>query len=132
MGSSCVKLAFDMVDVITSLRQLNNYDLQMRIGIHTGSVLCGVIGSHKWQFDIWSEDVKIANTMEAGGIPDRIHISQATYRALDGVFEVEEGNGSRRNAYIRQNKIRTYLIKNEKEKNTNSIESLIQNQASFK
>lgn len=39
----------------------------MRIGIHSGSIISGVIGACKWQYDIWSKDVDIANRLEATG-----------------------------------------------------------------
>ena len=50
----------------------------MRIGIHSGMVLSGLIGVHKWQYDIWSIDTMIANKMEHDGVPGMVHVTQAT------------------------------------------------------
>lgn len=51
----------------------------MRIGIHSGMVLSGIIGVHKWQFDIWSEDSILASQMEHDGVPGCVHITKETY-----------------------------------------------------
>uniref|UniRef100_A0A672QT16 adenylate cyclase n=1 Tax=Sinocyclocheilus grahami TaxID=75366 RepID=A0A672QT16_SINGR len=111
----CVEMGLSMIKTIRYVRSRTKHDIDMRIGIHSGSVLCGVLGLRKWQFDVWSWDVDIANKLESGGIPGRIHISKAALDCLNGDYEVEEGQGKDRNDFLRRHNIETFLIKQPEE-----------------
>ena len=79
-----VELGLKMIDIIARVRKEVNFDgLHMRIGIHTGKIIGGVIGTGIIRYDLYGHDVLIANKMESSGKEDAVHISEATKNMLD-------------------------------------------------
>uniref|UniRef100_A0A3B4HA60 adenylate cyclase n=1 Tax=Pundamilia nyererei TaxID=303518 RepID=A0A3B4HA60_9CICH len=107
----CVEMGLSMINTIRYQSSVANTEVDMRIGVHSGSVLCGVLGLQKWQFDIWSWDVDVANSLEAAGVPGQVHISKATLDCLGGIYETEAGHGQDRSEFLRKHNIDTYLVR---------------------
>ena len=78
------KMGEEMITIIREVRKKVNFELlDMRIGIHTGTVIAGIIGSSVVRYDIFGSDVLIANKMESAGTPGRINISEETKKILE-------------------------------------------------
>lgn len=60
---------------------------ELRIGIHTGPILTGVVGKKKYAYDIWGDTVNVASRMESNGEPGKVNISSSTYRFINDKFE---------------------------------------------
>jgi adenylate cyclase 9 len=80
-----------MIDAIVEFDEERHEEVNMRVGVHTGTVLCGIVGTLRFKFDVWSNDVTLANKMESTGKPGRVHISQVTKDFLDDEYILEPG-----------------------------------------
>ena len=87
-----VQAAFEIAAFVKEAKNTNDNDqtrFDIRIGINTGPVVAGVVGTKKFSFDIWGDAVNIASRMESNSEPGRINISENTYEIIKDNFECE-------------------------------------------
>ncbi|KRG06756.1 uncharacterized protein Dmoj_GI13927, isoform E [Drosophila mojavensis] len=107
----CVNLGLCMIDIIREVRDEVQIGIDIRVGVHSGSLFAGVLGSAKLQYDIWGQDVLIANKLEATGMPGQVHVSERTLQMVKNMYEVYPGTkAARTDAFLQKHNIITYLI----------------------
>jgi adenylate cyclase len=82
-------LAPRMLEAVSAIAEATELKVQARIGIHTGPITAGVIGTHKFVYDVWGDTVNTASRMESYSLPGRIQVSAATRAALGDRFKLE-------------------------------------------
>ncbi|WP_170984640.1 adenylate/guanylate cyclase domain-containing protein [Rhodoligotrophos defluvii] len=83
------EFALGALDVLGSINRDGGTDYRIRIGIHTGPVVAGIIGRHKFIYDVWGDTVNIASRLESHGAPNRIQVSEPVRNALAHRYEFE-------------------------------------------
>jgi len=83
-------MALDMLEAIARFAKETGRDVQIRIGISTGPVIAGVIGTKKYIYDLWGDTVNIASRMESQGLPGQIQVTATAYDFLKGTFTLKK------------------------------------------
>ncbi|WP_293354927.1 MULTISPECIES: adenylate/guanylate cyclase domain-containing protein [unclassified Microcoleus] len=89
-AESIAEMAIDILGAMATIRTKGGQPLSIRIGIHTGPVEAGVIGTKKFTYDLWGDTVNTASRMESQGIPGGIQVTVATYERLRNKYVFEE------------------------------------------
>ena len=89
-AEAVAEMAIAMQCAVSRFRHPSGEPFQLRVGIHTGAVIAGVIGKKKFTYDLWGDTVNLASRMESRGLPGRIQVSSATYRRLQPQYSLEE------------------------------------------
>ena len=73
----------------TETSRFDGHDIRMRIGINSGPLVAGVVGTHKFSYDLWGDVVNVASRMESEGVPGSIQVTEATYELIRDRFVCE-------------------------------------------
>lgn len=87
--TSVVRFGLELVRITERVSKKHQVPISIRIGVHSGSLIAGVVGKSRFAYDMWGETVNMASRMESTGVPGRVQVSESAFQRLDGSFLVE-------------------------------------------
>ncbi len=83
------EMSLGMLHIVQEAGKRFGEELEVRVGIHSGEVVAGLIGRHRSIYDVWGDTVNTASRLESSGLPNRVQISESTYRQVKDCFVCE-------------------------------------------
>jgi adenylate cyclase len=87
-ADAVAEMALAMIEVVHAAGSQIGEPIDVRIGMHSGPVVAGVIGKRKFTYDVWGDTVNVASRMESHGVPGHIQLTSTTYKVLVGKFQM--------------------------------------------
>jgi class 3 adenylate cyclase len=88
-AEACANAAFEMLEAVRVFNRRHQLEWTIRIGMNSGPVVAGIIGTKKFSYDLWGDTVNIASRMESHGQPGQIQVSEITMKLLGSKFAYE-------------------------------------------
>ena len=105
-AEACANAAFEMIEAVRVFNRRHQLEWSIRVGMNSGPVVAGIIGTKKFSYDLWGDTVNIASRMESHGQPGQIQISEVTMKLLGNKFafdpqgEIDIKNSARMQTYL--------------------------------
>lgn len=117
-AEAIAEMSLNMQQEVARFNAKHNAELSIRIGINTGPVVAGVIGTKKFIYDLWGDAVNTASRMESHGLAGHIHVTESTYQRLQNTYLFEErgviqvkGKGEMRTYFLMGRKVESLVGK---------------------